>query len=158
MKEGQSSRPSMNRHDYWLKVVRLGRFELPTSCFGGTRSIHLSYSRVPPLYHASRFTRIPVLNFRMDLSCRADKVAPTHALGDRYSIFSAIIERPRTFTSMEMGGRRLLPCTISPRTQVLPPSAPTFKGSYTVLSHGLTTMGWPAVYLYFEASMARSVT
>jgi hypothetical protein len=27
--------------------VRLGRFELPTSCFGGTRSIHLSYSRTP---------------------------------------------------------------------------------------------------------------
>ena len=33
-------------------MVRLGRFELPTSCFGGTRSIHLSYSRVVPLYHA----------------------------------------------------------------------------------------------------------
>jgi hypothetical protein len=29
-------------------MVRLGRFELPTSCFGGTRSIHLSYSRTPP--------------------------------------------------------------------------------------------------------------
>ena len=27
------------------KMVRLGRFELSTSCFGGTRSIHLSYSR-----------------------------------------------------------------------------------------------------------------
>jgi hypothetical protein len=33
-------------------MVRLGRFELPTSCFGGTRSIHLSYSRAVPLYHA----------------------------------------------------------------------------------------------------------
>jgi hypothetical protein len=28
--------------------VRLGRFELSTSCFGGTRSIHLSYSRTLP--------------------------------------------------------------------------------------------------------------
>ena len=28
--------------------MRLGRFELPTSCFGGTRSIHLSYSRTFP--------------------------------------------------------------------------------------------------------------
>src|SRR5258708_3589820 len=27
-------------------MVRLERFELSTSCFGGTRSIHLSYSRV----------------------------------------------------------------------------------------------------------------
>jgi hypothetical protein len=39
-------------------MVRLGRFELPTSCFGGTRSIHLSYSRVRPLYHALRLARI----------------------------------------------------------------------------------------------------
>jgi hypothetical protein len=44
-------------------MVRLGRFELPTSCFGGTRSIHLSYSRVVPLYHAGLGARIPVLNF-----------------------------------------------------------------------------------------------
>jgi hypothetical protein len=110
-------------------VGRLGRFELPTSCFGGTRSIHLSYSRVPPLYHACRFTRIPAFNFRIDLFCRVDEVATTYSLGDHYSMLSAIMERPRTFTSIEMGGRRLLPCTISPRTQVLPPSAPTFKGS-----------------------------
>jgi hypothetical protein len=46
-----------------------------------------------------------------------------------YSIPSAMMERPLTFTSIEMGGRRLLPCTISPRAQVLPPSGPTFKGS-----------------------------
>jgi hypothetical protein len=39
-------------------MVRLGRFELPTSCFGGTRSIHLSYSRVVPLYHAFRLARM----------------------------------------------------------------------------------------------------
>src|SRR5579872_1470030 len=68
------------------------------------------------------------------------------------------MERPRTFKSMEMGGRRLLPCTISPLAQVLPPSGPTFKGSYTVLSHGLTTMGWLAVYLYCVAILSRSVT
>ena len=37
--------------------MRLGRFELPTSCFGGTRSIHLSYNRVAPLYHAFRLGR-----------------------------------------------------------------------------------------------------
>ena len=42
-----------------IKVVRLGRFELPTSCFGGTRSIHLSYSRAFPLYHEPLFARIP---------------------------------------------------------------------------------------------------
>ncbi len=44
-------------------MVRLGRFELPTSCFGGTRSIHLSYSRVLPLYHAFRLARIPAQFF-----------------------------------------------------------------------------------------------
>ncbi len=44
--------------DYWLIVVRLGRFELSTSCFGGTRSIHLSYSRTIPLYHAVSVDRI----------------------------------------------------------------------------------------------------
>jgi hypothetical protein len=33
-------------------VVRLGRLERPTSCFGGTRSIQLSYSRAHHLYHA----------------------------------------------------------------------------------------------------------
>ena len=41
--------------------MRLGRFELPTSCFGGTRSIHLSYSRTVHLYHALRVVNI--LNF-----------------------------------------------------------------------------------------------
>ena len=41
-----------------FEVVRLGRFELPTSCFGGTRSIHLSYSRVVLLYHARPLGRI----------------------------------------------------------------------------------------------------
>jgi hypothetical protein len=35
-------------------MARLGRLERPTSCFGGTRSIQLSYSRVVPLYHAAR--------------------------------------------------------------------------------------------------------
>src|ERR1700689_3431084 len=35
-------------------MARLGRVELPTSCFGGTRSIHLSYSRVLYLYHTPR--------------------------------------------------------------------------------------------------------
>jgi hypothetical protein len=39
-------------------MARLGRLERPTSCFGGTRSIQLSYSRVPPLYHAALQTRI----------------------------------------------------------------------------------------------------
>ena len=43
-------------------MVRLGRLERPTSCFGGTRSIQLSYSRVAPLYHAGVLARIPVLN------------------------------------------------------------------------------------------------
>ena len=46
-----------------VKVVRLGRLERPTSCFGGTRSIQLSYSRVVPLYHARLFARIPGINF-----------------------------------------------------------------------------------------------
>jgi hypothetical protein len=46
-----------------MLMVRLGRFELPTSCFGGTRSIHLSYSRVLPLYHARLLERIRVRNF-----------------------------------------------------------------------------------------------
>ena len=73
-------------------------------------------------------------------------------------MLSATIELPRTFTSIEMGGRKLLPCTISPRTQVLPPSVPTFMGSYMVLSHGFTTIGWLALYLYCEASLPRSVT
>ena len=45
------------------EMVRLGRLERPTSCFGGTRSIQLSYSRVVPLYHAGLVARIPVLNF-----------------------------------------------------------------------------------------------
>lgn len=31
------------------KMVRLGRLERPTSCFGGTRSIQLSYNRTVPL-------------------------------------------------------------------------------------------------------------
>ena len=39
-------------------MVRLGRLERPTSCFGGTRSIQLSYSRVLPLYHGLRIVRI----------------------------------------------------------------------------------------------------
>jgi hypothetical protein len=43
------------------KMVRLGRFELPTSCFGGTRSIHLSYSRVLYLYHVVRLTPMACL-------------------------------------------------------------------------------------------------
>ena len=38
-------------------MVRLGRFELSTSCFGGTRSIQLSYSRVVPLYHVLPIVR-----------------------------------------------------------------------------------------------------
>ena len=42
-----------NTFFYWLKVARLGRLERPTSCFGGTRSIQLSYSRTLPLYHAA---------------------------------------------------------------------------------------------------------
>ena len=46
------------------QMVRLGRFELSTSCFGGTRSIQVSYSRAHPLYHALRPARIPVLTFR----------------------------------------------------------------------------------------------
>ena len=46
-----------------VKVVRLGRLERPTSCFGGTRSIQLSYSRVVPLYHAGLVARIPGINF-----------------------------------------------------------------------------------------------
>ena len=46
------------------QMVRLGRFELSTSCFGGTRSIHLSYSRTVPLYHALRLKRILVSIFR----------------------------------------------------------------------------------------------
>jgi hypothetical protein len=75
-----------------------------------------------------------------------------------YSIPSAMMERPVTLTSIEMGGRRLLPCTISPRAQVLPPSGPTFKGSYTVLSQGLTTIGWVAVNLNSVASLSRLVT
>ena len=45
-------------------MVRLGRLERPTSCFGGTRSIQLSYSRALPLYHALRVARMVVLNFR----------------------------------------------------------------------------------------------
>jgi hypothetical protein len=44
--------------------VRLGRLERPTSCFGGTRSIQLSYSRIPHLYHAPRLARILVPDFR----------------------------------------------------------------------------------------------
>ena len=45
-------------------MVRLGRLERPTSCFGGTRSIQLSYSRARPLYHALRVVRMAVFNFR----------------------------------------------------------------------------------------------
>jgi hypothetical protein len=45
------------------KVVRLGRLERPTSCFGGTRSIQLSYSRALPLYHAFRLADIPLRKF-----------------------------------------------------------------------------------------------
>jgi hypothetical protein len=48
--------------------VRLGRFELSTSCFGGTRSIHLSYSRTLPLYHALAQMRIPVSILRAAIS------------------------------------------------------------------------------------------
>jgi hypothetical protein len=44
-------------------VVRLGRLERPTSCFGGTRSIQLSYSRTLPLYHALLHARILVVLF-----------------------------------------------------------------------------------------------
>jgi hypothetical protein len=43
-------------------MVRLGRLERPTSCFGGTRSIQLSYSRVVPLYHAGLVARIAEIN------------------------------------------------------------------------------------------------
>jgi hypothetical protein len=45
------------------KMVRLGRLERPTSCFGGTRSIQLSYSRAHHLYHAFPVTCIVVLRF-----------------------------------------------------------------------------------------------
>ena len=31
-------------------MVRPERFELPACCFGGNRSIQLSYGRVPPVY------------------------------------------------------------------------------------------------------------
>src|ERR1700739_3742827 len=44
-------------------MVRLGRLERPTSCFGGTRSIQLSYSRAHHLYHAFRVMRMVVLLF-----------------------------------------------------------------------------------------------
>jgi hypothetical protein len=56
------------------------------------------------------------------------KTSLPQAMG-AYSILSATMERPITFTSIEIGGRKLLPRTISPRTQVLPPTAPTFMGS-----------------------------
>ncbi len=34
-------------------MVRPGRLELPTYCFGGNRSIHLSYGRVLPAYYGA---------------------------------------------------------------------------------------------------------
>jgi hypothetical protein len=34
-----------NRFEDFEEVVRLARFELATCCFGGNRSIQLSYSR-----------------------------------------------------------------------------------------------------------------
>jgi hypothetical protein len=82
-------------------MVRLGRFELPTSCFGGTRSIHLSYSRVVPLYHALGLARIPALDFRITFifgDCRGSCVRGS--LGRRYSMLSAPMERPRTPAQM----------------------------------------------------------
>ena len=121
--------------------MRLGRFELPTSCFGGTRSIHLSYSRVVPLYHAALSPCILPRNFEIAIFQCGDEIGLLNLRGVCYSMRSAIIVRPRAFTSMEMGGRMPLPCTISPRTKVLPGNAATFMGSYTVPSQGLTTMG-----------------
>ena len=51
-------------------MVRLGRLERPTSCFGGTRSIQLSYSRVAPLYHAGLLQCIPPFNLRSVLDSK----------------------------------------------------------------------------------------
>jgi hypothetical protein len=50
-----ATHPPRQKETHFLieKVARLGRLERPTSCFGGTRSIQLSYSRVVPLYHAA---------------------------------------------------------------------------------------------------------
>ena len=48
-----------------MKMARLARLELATSCFGGTRSIQLSYSRVFPLYHAACQERISVGGIRV---------------------------------------------------------------------------------------------
>jgi Di-haem oxidoreductase, putative peroxidase len=52
---GDSTKPFV----YAGIMVRLGRFELSTSCFGGTRSIHLSYSRTLSLYHGFNRGTLP---------------------------------------------------------------------------------------------------
>jgi hypothetical protein len=52
------------------KVVRLGRFELPTSCFGGTRSIHLSYNRAFLSQRAPSRTRPHIYIMRPGLRIR----------------------------------------------------------------------------------------
>jgi hypothetical protein len=44
-------------------MARLGRLERPTSCFGGTRSIQLSYSRTPSFISCGPLARILELLF-----------------------------------------------------------------------------------------------
>lgn len=75
-----------------------------------------------------------------------------------YSIPSAMIEWPCALTSIANGGRRPVPCTTCPRAHVLPSMVSTFKGSKTVASQGLTTMGCTARKLYEDAIEERSVT
>jgi hypothetical protein len=155
-------------------MVRLERFELSTSCFGGTRSIHLSYSRagdllrvpsrqcakacaIATVHRTHAFIYIMGSGVRLwlafadpalagmaisivneDGSSRTGTIARSCYLGmthpDRqeclsYSMRSAMTEWPLTTMSIESGGLRPEPCTISPRAHVLPPSGPIFRGS-----------------------------
>jgi hypothetical protein len=49
--------------------VRLGRLERPACCFGGNRSIHLSYSRIAVSTRKQMSTKTP-FNCSQNLQCR----------------------------------------------------------------------------------------